>query len=93
MHYVRPIRLVFCYVIAHQGLLVVYDVTDEKSFNLATHWIQATRLNVGDAEIVLVGNKTDREDRYNGWPESCSKAYYLSKPVLVETLTLLRYTA
>ncbi|CAI8043193.1 Ras-related protein Rab-13, partial [Geodia barretti] len=46
-----------------QGVLVMYDVTHRESYKVASDWIKATNMNVGDAEMLLVGNKTDLQDR------------------------------
>ncbi|CAI8047970.1 Ras-related protein Rab-8B [Geodia barretti] len=46
-----------------QGVLVMYDVTHHESYKVASDWIKATNMNLGDAEMLLVGNKTDLQDR------------------------------
>lgn len=47
--------------------IVVYDVTNIKSFESAKHWVNELKMytssNVSDIVIVLVGNKTDCKDR------------------------------
>ena len=46
------------------GIVLVYDVTNEKSFADVVHWIDdikiSSKINIS---IVLVGNKTDLEDK------------------------------
>ncbi|CAI8043182.1 Ras-related protein Rab-3D [Geodia barretti] len=41
----------------------MYDVTHRESYKAASDWIKAINMNVGDAEMVLVGNKIDLQDR------------------------------
>ncbi|KAL7718391.1 Sphingomyelin phosphodiesterase [Entamoeba marina] len=42
-----------------QGCLVVYDVSDEESFERITHWVQEYQNEQEIAFIIIVGNKTD----------------------------------
>jgi len=45
------------------GFIVVYDVTNQNSFEQAEYWIgQITQFNAGNSVNILVGNKTDLED-------------------------------
>eukprot|EP00736_Rhodelphis_marinus_P007197 Rmarinus@m.15809 len=45
------------------GCLLVYDVTNRESFEAVPRWLQDARsLSGDDVVIVLVGNKTDREE-------------------------------
>jgi len=47
-----------------QGLLLVFDVTDERSFNNVRRWIRNIELHAGeDVPILLVGNKSDLSDK------------------------------
>jgi small GTP-binding protein len=41
------------------GAILVYDVTQRKTFETATKWIADLRANVEDIAIILVGNKMD----------------------------------
>lgn len=45
------------------GILLVYDVADEKSFKSVRNWMRQIELNASpDVNITLVGNKCDVED-------------------------------
>jgi len=69
----KPIKLQFCdfqdnkylYKSAY-GALLIYDVTNKKSFRNIKYWIEQLKENSTDTDIckVLIGNKCDRlEDR------------------------------
>lgn len=46
------------------GILLVYDVTDETSFKNIKNWMKQIELNVPlNVSKILVGNKCDKEDR------------------------------
>ena len=46
------------------GILLVYDVTDETSFKNIKNWMKQIELNVpSNVSKILVGNKCDKEDR------------------------------
>ncbi|KAG0253064.1 Ras- protein Rab-2A [Mortierella polycephala] len=46
------------------GILLVYDVTNRKSFNNLVDWLEDIRRHAGaNATIMLVGNKRDLEDK------------------------------
>ena len=46
------------------GIILVYDVADEKSFKELDSWLDEIRINnKNDVSIVLVGNKIDLENR------------------------------
>ena len=47
------------------GIVVVYDITDPKSFASTKDWMEEARKNCEDANIqmVLVGNKCDAQNR------------------------------
>ncbi|KAG0251697.1 Ras- protein Rab-2A [Mortierella polycephala] len=46
------------------GILLVYDVTNRKSFNNLVDWLEDIRRHAGaNATIMLVGNKRDLEER------------------------------
>ncbi len=46
------------------GILIVYDITDKKTFERVSNWIDSitNKANVNTVKI-LVGNKKDLEDR------------------------------
>lgn len=47
-----------------QGILVVYDITCQSSFNHIHHWIDEIYANVGTSiPILLVGNKSDLDHK------------------------------
>ena len=41
------------------GALIVYDVTNEESYNRVGYWIQELRSHVPHVKLVLLGNKCD----------------------------------
>jgi Ras-related protein Rab-8A len=46
------------------GIMLVYDVTDERSFNNIRNWIKNVEQNASDGvNMILVGNKTDMADK------------------------------
>jgi len=45
------------------GIILVFDLTDENSLNNITKWISEINENAENVEIILVGNKTDLKDR------------------------------
>ena len=47
------------------GIMLVYDITDEYSFSKITDWMEQINSNLSKNEIgiVLIGNKSDIEDR------------------------------
>ena len=46
------------------GIVLIYDVTNKKSFENVTNWINQIREEVSDkVTIVLVGNKIDEEEK------------------------------
>ena len=47
------------------GIMLVYDITDEYSFSKITDWMEQINNNLSknDIGIVLIGNKSDIEDR------------------------------
>lgn len=59
-----------CYRRAH-GLLVVFDLADRRSFDDVRGWLEeAQRYGSGDAVRVLVGNKSDLDERSVGREEA-----------------------
>ena len=47
-----------------QGILLIYDLTDESSFISIDRWINnlENKLDIKNVPIILVGNKNDKED-------------------------------
>jgi len=46
------------------GLLIVYDITEKQSFDNVKNWIKEVRNNIDHTiPIIIVGNKSDRDDR------------------------------
>lgn len=46
------------------GIMLVYDVTDERSFNNIRNWIKNVEQNASEGvNMILVGNKTDMADK------------------------------
>ena len=46
------------------GIMLVYDVTDERSFNNIRNWIKNVEQNASEGvNMILVGNKTDMTDK------------------------------
>jgi GTPase SAR1 family protein len=43
------------------GAIVVYDITDKKSFDNVEHWVNKIReIAIDNVVILLIGNKLDR---------------------------------
>jgi small GTP-binding protein len=45
------------------GIILVFDLTNENSFTKLNYWIKEINDNAGNVEVFLVGNKSDLEDR------------------------------
>ena len=46
------------------GALIVYDITDQDSFNKMSQWVKELRQQVGsELPIIVVGNKCDMESK------------------------------
>ena len=43
------------------GAIIVYDITDEKSFNTLQSWVEELKKELPEIPIILVGNKCDLE--------------------------------
>ena len=44
------------------GLFVIFDLTNEDSFNHVKNWINEAKDNKSDIKMILIGNKSDSED-------------------------------
>ncbi|XP_043935852.1 ras-related protein Rab-13 [Protopterus annectens] len=56
------------------GIILVYDITDEKSFENIQNWIKSIRENAAaDVERMLLGNKCDIESRRKVQKEQAEK--------------------
>ena len=54
--------IVFDYNVGAMGILLVYDVTDEKSFKNVGNWMKQIEQNAADnVNKILIGNKCDAE--------------------------------
>jgi small GTP-binding protein len=51
------------YLEGANGALVIYDVTNEKSFERLNEWIESFKNSRGDEPLLLIGNKVDLEDK------------------------------
>lgn len=60
------------------GVLLVYDVTKQESFENLDKWVEIIREYLSDARILLVGNKTDLQHLKTVWTED-GQAYADSK--------------
>ena len=59
----RPIHITSPYYRGAKGCVVVYDITNERSFNNVKGWIEAIRKNASaDVQILLLGNNCHLED-------------------------------
>ncbi|KAL9643523.1 hypothetical protein ABK040_010137 [Willaertia magna] len=43
------------------GIILMYDITQEKTFNNLNIWMKEVKKNVGEENIFILGNKTDLE--------------------------------
>ncbi|XP_045173840.1 ras-related protein Rab-8-like [Mercenaria mercenaria] len=46
-----------------QGLVFVYDITDETNFVQTKEWMESLKTKIADCEVIVVGNKCDLEHR------------------------------
>jgi Ras-related protein Rab-8A len=57
------------------GILLVYDVTDESSFNNIRNWIRNIEQHASDSvNKILVGNKADMDESKRAVPKSKGQA-------------------
>ena len=59
------LRFTFSLIISISiGALIVYDITDQDSFNKMSQWVKELRQQVGsELPIIVVGNKCDMESK------------------------------
>jgi len=63
------------------GVILCYDITDEKSFDQIRSWLEEVKENVKDAPKILIGNKLDRaEERTIKTESGRALAYELDIP-------------
>ena len=64
-----------------QGIMLVYDVSDQKSLDNVEYWIKNIKSHASDTvQVALIGNKTDLRDPSNHDPNSTEPP-----PVCVDT--------
>ncbi|MEJ2250573.1 MAG: GTP-binding protein [Candidatus Lokiarchaeota archaeon] len=51
------------YLEGANGALIVYDVTDRSTFDKLRGWLESWKNSRGEQPLVLIGNKSDLEDR------------------------------
>lgn len=59
------------------GVIIVYDISNRKSFEKVSHWLNQIEKNKNDDEVVnilLLGNKSDKSNRVVSWDEGNSFA-------------------
>lgn len=67
------------------GILLVYDVTDRETFENTRHWMQQISQHAdSNVEVLLVGNKCDKDDRVVSEQEGAELAAHFGVP-FVET--------
>nr|ACF86285.1 unknown [Zea mays] len=69
------------------GILLVYDVTDESSFNNIRNWIRNIEQHASDnVNKILVGNKADMDES-----KRVRKLYILYLYLIIQTLYMLNF--
>lgn len=74
------------------GIMLVYDVTDERSFNNIHNWIKNVEQNASEGvNMILVGNKCDMVDARVIYLDSISNIYrqFLSNKVRLWPMNIL----
>jgi Ras-related protein Rab-11A len=74
-----------------QGIIIVYDITDRKSFENIDKWIELINksININECKILLVGNKSDLEYKRNiNYTEGREKAEKYKINLFLETSAL-----
>ena len=77
-------NITYSYFKGAHGIVLVYDVTDRKTFESISHWINCIKEYADDdVDVILVGNKIDREEqRQVSRDEGASLARSLNIPFL-----------
>ena len=55
--------MVQMYYRGSSGAVIVYDITNDQSFEHVSNWIKDLKQSVPDVAIALIGNKCDMEDQ------------------------------
>ena len=84
------------YKFAH-GIILIYDVTNKKSFNNLKHWIESIRKEISKPiPIYLVGNKIDREseriitkEQGEEFAKNNGLLFFECTPTKIETVNLI----
>lgn len=81
--YQRFRHIISCYLPMADGYGLVYDVTDEKSFNDIAWWYKRIKL-IGkkDAPLILIANKTDQKTRSISTQQGQKLATHLDIPYM-----------
>ena len=65
-----------------KGVILVYDITNARSFERVQKWIEEVRSYNKECEIVICGNKVDIKETYeDGVDKNKAKAYVESKGI------------
>ena len=71
------------------GVLIVYDITEKRTFENIDNWLKEIRNNCGkDVEITLIGNKKDLTSEREVFTEDAKKYANKHKLVFYETSAL-----
>ena len=54
---------IYSYIKGASGIILVYDITQESSFNAINNWIKLIKERTPNTNIVLVGQKCDLEEK------------------------------
>lgn len=66
----------------------MYDITSKESFKSLDHWLNDVRNWAGDADILLLGNKSDKGGRKVSYEEGVSYAKDHNISLFFETSAL-----
>ena len=59
-------QLFGCFFRNADGIFIVFDVTNQKSFENVEHWYQSVQKLANHSRVVIVGNKSDLVDKRQG---------------------------
>jgi len=65
-----------------KGIIIVYDITNQDSFEGAKNWIKEIESNNKSAILVLVGNKIDLEEEKRVVSKDSSQSFCSSKSII-----------